>query len=503
MKSLERLLKDETATIAFGEDLALALKKGDCVGLSGDLGAGKSTFARAFLRAMADDDSLEVPSPTFTLVQSYDLRIPVAHFDLYRLADASELDELGFEEALTDGICLVEWPEKAEEGLSAQRITLAFTHEGEGRRVRVTGPDAAFERIARSLAIRAFLSDAGHPDARRRHLSGDASVRAYERIDTGDGAPAKILMDAARHKPGPILQDGKYYQQLAHIAEDVVPFVAISELLRKRGFAAPAIYARDLDKGLLLIEDLGSESLLDAEGRPAPERYAEAARLLGRLHAAPFERDIAIAGGIVHHIPDFDRTAIKIETSLLVDWYLPWKRGRPASDAERNDYFAIWDELIDCLGAAEKNLLLRDFHSPNILWRPERRGLERIGIIDFQDAMIGPTAYDVASLVQDARVTIDGALADGLLSAYIAERKAHGPFDETAFLRDWHLMAAQRNCKLAGIWVRLKERDGKPGYMKHMPRTFAYLQHALTHEVLTPLRDWCIKAGILASESAN
>lgn len=503
MKSLERLLKDEAATIEFGEDLALALKGGECVALSGDLGAGKSTLARAFIRAMADDETLEVPSPTFTLVQSYDLRIPVAHFDLYRLADASELDELGFDEALAHGICLVEWPEKAEEALPANRITLTFSHEDEGRRIHLTAPDAAFERITRSLAIRKFLLDAAYPDVRRRHLSGDASIRAYERIDTGDGAPAKILMDAPRHKPGPILQDGKYYQQLAHIAEDVVPFVAISQLLRKRGFAAPAIYARDLDQGLLLIENLGSEGILDADGRPVAERYIEGARLLARLHAQPAERDIAVAQGVVHHIPAFDRTAIKIETSLLVDWYLPWKRGRPASDDERREYFAVWDGLIGVLASAEKNLLLRDFHSPNILWRQDRTGFDRIGIIDFQDAMIGPTPYDVASLVQDARVTIESDLAQRMMTAYISERRGLGPFDEAAFRRDWHLMAAQRNCKLAGIWVRLKERDGKPGYMKHMPRTFAYLEHALSHQVLTPLREWCIKAGILAPESAN
>ncbi|MDK1477300.1 phosphotransferase, partial [Sinorhizobium sp. 6-117] len=222
--------------------------------------------------------------------------------------------------------------------------------------------------------------------------------------------------------------------------------------------------------------------------------------------ARPFQatrREIAIGDGLTHRIPDFDRTAIKIETSLLVDWYLPWKRGEAASDSERKEYFAIWDQLIDVLASAEKNLLLRDFHSPNILWRPDRKGLDRVGIIDFQDAMIGPTAYDVASLTQDARVTIDPDLADRLIDAYLAERKAAGPFDEATFLRDWHLMSAQRNCKLAGIWVRLMQRDGKPGYMKHMPRTFAYLSRALGHEVLTPLRDWCIKAGILASESAN
>ncbi|ASY64828.1 TsaE protein, required for threonylcarbamoyladenosine t(6)A37 formation in tRNA [Sinorhizobium sojae CCBAU 05684] len=503
MRSVDRLLKDEAATIELAEDLALALKAGDCVGLSGDLGAGKSTFARAFLRAMADDATLEVPSPTFTLVQSYELRIPVAHFDLYRLGDASELDEIGFDEALSVSICLIEWPEKAEGALPADRMTLTFTHEGEGRRVQISAPDeAVFERIMRSLAIRAFLADAGHPHARRRHLSGDASVRAYEHIHA-QNAPTKILMDAPRHRPGPILKDGKYYQQLAHIAEDVVPFVALSELLRRRGCTAPAIYARDLDQGLLLIEDLGSEGIVDAEGRPIAERYLEGVRLLAHLHAQPTAREVAIAEGIVHQIPDFDRTAIKIETSLLIDWYLPWKRGAPASEAERREYFAIWDRLIDILGSAEKNLLLRDFHSPNILWRRDLAGLDRIGLIDFQDAMIGPTAYDVASLVQDARVTIDPDLAARLMAGYKCERKALGLFDETAFLRDWHLMAAQRNCKLAGIWVRLMQRDGKPAYMQHMPRTFSYLQQALGHEVLTPLREWCIKAGILAPESAN
>ncbi len=503
MQPITRFLTDEAATIQLGEDLALALKAGDCLALSGDLGAGKSTLARAFLRAIADDDGLEVPSPTFTLVQSYDLRIPVAHFDLYRLADASELDELGFDEALSLGICLVEWPERADGALPAGRIVLSITHEANGRTVSISGPESVLQRIARTLAIRDFLAQNGFADAQRRHLSGDASVRAYERVDGRDGLPAKILMDAARHKPGPILQDGKYYQQLAHLAEDVIPFVAIDELLRERGFAAPTIYASDLDQGILLIEDLGSEGILDEAGAPIEARYVESARLLARLHAAPTKRDIALAGGVEHHIPDFDRTAMKIETRLLIDWYLPWKRGAPATEQEKQEYAAIWDDLIDLIETAETNLLLRDFHSPNIIWRAGHEGLQRIGVIDFQDAMIGPTAYDVASLVQDARVTIEPALASRMMDAYLADRRAAGAFNEALFLRDWHLMSAQRNCKLVGIWVRLMQRDGKPGYMKHMPRTFAYLEVALQHEALKPLRDWCMKTGLIGPESAN
>ncbi|WP_426231461.1 tRNA (adenosine(37)-N6)-threonylcarbamoyltransferase complex ATPase subunit type 1 TsaE [Pararhizobium sp. DWP3-4] len=495
MQVIELTLQNEAATIELGEDLALALKAGDCLALSGDLGAGKSTLARAFLRALADDEALEVPSPTFTLVQSYDLRIPVSHFDLYRLADVSELDELGFDEALSDGICLVEWPENALAALPKSRLTATFSHLGDGRTVTITGEAGALARIERSLAIRTFLRQREYGHARRRHLSGDASARAYERILVPT-EPVRILMDSARHKPGPILQDGKYYQQLAHLAEDVIPFVAIDRDIREKGFCAPDIYESDLDTGILLIEDLGSDGILDADGQPITERYLESVRVLAHLHAQPVTRNISL-GSVTHHIADFDRTAMKIETSLLLDWYLPWKRGEKASDAERHDYFAVWDQLIDLMASSEKKLLLRDFHSPNIIWRGDCSGFDRIGIIDFQDSMIGPTAYDVASISQDARVTIEPDLRDAMLSLYCAERNVLGAFDETTFRRDWHLMSAQRNCKLAGIWVRLMQRDGKPFYMKHMPRTFSYLEVALQHEALAPLRDWCIKAGIL------
>ena len=492
-------LADEAETIRFGEDLARAVRPGDLIALSGDLGAGKSTFARALIRAVADDEFLEVPSPTFTLVQSYALRIPIAHFDLYRISDAAELDELGLDEALEDGVCLVEWPERAAEALPTVRLTLRFLHEGSGRRVEIEGPDEIGARVGRTLDIRAFLSKAGLATARRRHLTGDASIRAYEHV-YADGQRL-VLMDSPRHTPGPILADGKYYQQIAHIAEDVRPFVAIAAHLGARGLAAPAVYQRDLDHGILLIEDLGQESVLDDEGRPIAERYLESAGVLATLHAQPMQRILPIGDGTDYRIADFDHDAMQIEVSLLTDWYLPWRTGASATDALRAEYRAIWSDLVATLAGAEKNLLLRDFHSPNIIWRPQAAGIDRVGIIDFQDAMIGPTAYDVASLVQDARVDIPKELAGRILDHYLTLREGSGAFDRDAFLEAWHIMAAQRNCKLIGIWVRLMQRDGKPSYMKHMPRTLDNLRTALAHPRLAPLHDWCRKAGILSDES--
>ncbi|MDI7863021.1 tRNA (adenosine(37)-N6)-threonylcarbamoyltransferase complex ATPase subunit type 1 TsaE [Rhizobiaceae bacterium n13] len=493
-------LADEAAMIRFGEDLALAVKPGDCLALSGDLGAGKSTIARALIRAIADDGDLEVPSPTFTLVQTYDLKIPVAHFDLYRISDPSELEELGLDEALSNGIALIEWPQMAEDDLPSDRIRLRIEHEGDGRRVTIAAPEPNAARIRRVIAIRDFLEQRGYGGVRRRYLTGDASVRAYEYFRAPKGERI-ILMDWPRQPEGPPVLDGKPYPKVAHIAEDAYPFVAVSRYLRERGFAAPEVFDADYEAGILLIEDLGSDGILDGDGKPIAERYRQSVACLAALHALPARRDIRVTDDYVHHIPDFDRTAMKMEARLLVDWHLPWKRGAPATDEERQEYLAIWDGLIDQLAGGETNLLLRDYHSPNIIWRGDRTGNDRIGIIDFQDSMIGPTAYDLVSIAQDARVTIARDLFEQLMQDYLALRRLDSTFDEARFKKDWAIMSAQRACKLNGLWVRLMQRDGKPGYMKHMPRTLAYLDVAFEHEALAPLRDWCTRAGIGKSES--
>ena len=480
-----------------GEQLALTLKPGDCIALVGDLGAGKSTLARAFIRAMADDEELEVPSPTFTIVQSYNLRIPVHHLDLYRLSDVSELDELGLDEMLKDGICLIEWPDIAAQDLPRDSLlTLQLEHSGTGRIAQLEGPTRILDRLQRVLDIADFLGRAGHGTAKRRFLTGDASTRAYETILPQDG-PNLILMDWPTPPKGAVIQDGKTYAEIAHIAQTPPAFIAIGNYLSGNGLSAPAIHAADIGKGLLLLEDLGREGVLDEAGNPIAERYLESVACLARLHALKTPGILPVDDSETYSVPGFDRAAMKVEVSLLIDWYLPWKRGSAASQDERDEYFAIWDDLIDQLADSETNLLLRDFHSPNIIWRDGRTGAGKVGIIDFQDAMIGPTAYDVASLVQDARVTIHPDLSDALLERYLVlRRQQDATFDETKFHDTFAIMATQRNCKLAGIWVRLMQRDGKPGYMRHMPRTMEYLKAVLKNDRLSPLRDWLIKADI-------
>ena len=492
-------LAGEAATIRLGEDLAAALKPGDVVALHGDLGAGKSTLARAAIRAMADDTELEVPSPTFTLVQAYDLRVPIAHFDLYRLGDASELDELGFADAMQDSAVLVEWPERAGDHLPQDHVSIRLEQDGDGRQVHLSADGPAAGRLARSLAIRQFLSDAGWGDATRRFLTGDASARAYESVALA--GQTRVLMNAPRMPDGPPIRDGLPYSQLAHLAEDVVPFIAIAKALRDEGFAAPEIFAQDLDAGFLLTEHLGAAVFLDGDGKPVLERYCEAARLLAAMHGCAWPREIAVADGVTHRIPDYDRRAMQVELDLVPSWYIRYATGTAPDEAMRARYIAAWDEVLDGLGDAETSLVLRDYHSPNIVWREDRTGLDRLGIIDFQDAVIGPAAYDLASLAQDARVTIPADWEASILDAYCAARLAQNAFDRERFMAGYAIMAAQRNSKILGIFVRLNERDGKPAYLKHLPRIRAYVARVIGHPALAPVRDFYASIGITPEDA--
>jgi tRNA threonylcarbamoyl adenosine modification protein YjeE len=495
-RNLQRHLADEGRTVRLGEDIAAALKPGDVLALEGDLGAGKTTLARAIIRALAGDPSLEVPSPTFTLVQSYDARIPARHFDLYRLSDPGELLELGFDEAREEGVVLVEWPERAGGLIGNDVIRVRLDEEGEGRSAGIDAPPEALARLERSLAIRDFVENTEWAGGHRAFLLGDASTRAYETV-TAEGEKRVILMNAPQRPDGPPVRGGKPYSRIAHLAENVKPFVAIDNALRGKGIAAPEIFAQDIRQGILLIEDLGSEGVIDAAGRPIAERYLAAAELLARLHAADWPHECEIAPGSRYRIPDYDRGAMTIEVELYVDWYLPEMAGAP--DGHVRERFARqWNAVFDRLEKAEKSLVLRDFHSPNLIWRGDREGHDRLGIIDFQDALIGPSAYDVASLAMDARVTVEPALERAILDAYCRARTAAGAFDRAAFEEAYAIMAAQRNSKILGIFVRLNRRDGKPQYMRHLPRIRDYMARALRHEALAPVREFYVGIDALA-----
>jgi tRNA threonylcarbamoyl adenosine modification protein YjeE len=487
-------LADEQATRQLVADIAGLIEPGDLITLSGDLGAGKSTFARAFIRHVAGDESIEVPSPTFTLMQAYELpRFSLVHADLYRLSGPAELAELGFEDIAERTVVLLEWPDRAAGFLPPDRLDVALTlspQQGPSfRNARITGYGAFAGRAERIAAIRKFLDRNGYGKADRRRIQGDASTRSYERL-TMKGRSV-ILMNSPKRADGPPVRDGKPYSAIAHLAESVTPFVAVAKALRQRGFSAPEILSADRDAGLLAIEDLGDEMVV-AGDPPAPieARYETAVDVLVALHALALPEVLPVGPGLDYALPRYDMAALLIEAELLLDWYLP-RIGAGIADSKRDVYRALWREALGPALEGKPTWVLRDFHSPNLLWLPKRQGIARVGLLDFQDAMLGPAAYDLASLLQDARVDVPETMEIALLSGYTRKRRAaDGNFDAPQFARAYATLAAQRASKILGIFARLDARDGKPQYLRHMPRVWAYLKRALAHPELAPLNAW-------------
>lgn len=485
---------DEAELAGLVETMAATLRAGDVVCLSGGLGAGKTTFARALVRALVGDPEAEVPSPTFTLLQTYDAPgFPVTHADFYRLAGEDDLAEMGWDEAVEGALVLAEWPERIADRLPADRFEITFglvpALGPTARTIAIAAHGTAAPRLRRARAVEALLERAGFAGARRRFMTGDASTRLYERLAAPDGRRG-VLMISPPRTDAIVVRFGKPYHHVARLAGDIGPFLAIDGALAARGVSAPQVLAADPARGLAVLEDLGSEPVA-RDGAPLPERYEAATALLAWLHDQPLPDAVPGPGGAPHEIPPYDLDALLIEAELVLDWYAPEiaKITLPAS--ARANFISICSRLFAEVLAGPKTWCLRDYHSPNLIWQPDRQDLARVGLIDFQDTVLGHPAYDLASLLQDARVTVPDALELKLLGAYAQHRRAnHALFDMVSFAEAYAILGVQRNTKILGAFARLNKRDRKPQYLAHLPRIEAYLAKGLAHPALSEMRFW-------------
>ena len=187
---------------------------------------------------------------------------------------------------------------------------------------------------------------------------------------------------------------------------------------------------------------------------------------------------------------DYDALALEAEALLLIEWYWPLKKGAPAAENLCTEYVALWRETLTGLSAPH-TFVLRDFHAENLLWLPAREGVKRVGVIDFQDALYGAAAYDLVSLLEDARRDVDPALAESMIAYYL---RFGGPqLDAEGFRRDYAILAAQRNAKILGIFARLAKRDNKPRYLDLLPRVEGHFRRDLARPALAPLRAFFAK----------
>ncbi len=488
-------LPDEAASEALATGLAMLLQPGDLILLEGDLGSGKTTIARAILRAVAGDPALDVPSPTFTLVQAYDLPgLSVAHMDLYRIEDVSEVEELGMDEALDAGAVIVEWPQRAPGALPEGGLHLELSETATGRRARITAKDAGWhDRLQRLAAIDDLLNRAGWAGAVRARMSGDASSRRYERLRNGPGGASALLMDMPARADGPPVRDGKPYSRIANLAEDIRAVEAINAGLRAHGLSAPEVLAIDRAAGLALVEDFGScsfNSLIRA-GEDITAPVHAAVSLLAGMADQPWPATVSLANGDQYAVPAYDRDALMIEAELCLDWYWPYLTGTAPPSGARQDFVQAWDAVLPLARPHKPVWVLRDFHVDNLFWLPQRIGAARVGLIDTQDCVVGHPAYDLASLLLDVRVRLDDTLVAEGLAAYRRQRAAQDEaFDAAAFDQAYAVLGAQRATKILGIFARLAKRDGKPSYLGFLPRTSEVLDHCLAHPVMADVKHW-------------
>ncbi len=304
-----------------------------------------------------------------------------------------------------------------------------------------------------------FLAAAGWAGADIRPLAGDASFRRYFRVH--DRGRQAVLMDAPP------------------LHEDVGPFLAIANHLASGDFSAPRLMAADRDNGFLLIEDFGDRRMADVlktEPELEDRVYAQAIELLAELHRTPLPQGLR----------PYDRAELTREVLLFPQYYL--KAAGVSVDTE--SYLACWDQVwADVLAetAVSPVLVLRDYHAENLMLLADRTGFRALGLLDFQDALAGHPAYDVVSLLQDARRDVSPRLERRMIDHFVT---LSGLTDATRFRAAYEVLGAQRNTKILGIFVRLRDRDGKSGYVERLPRVWGYLERNLAHPALAPVREW-------------
>ncbi len=350
----------------------------------------------------------------------------------------------------------------------------------------------------READIQNFLKAAKWDAATRSAVPGDASSRRYERL-TLNGKKA-VLMDAPKgvetpsEPEGASVKDRKAlgYNAVARIAgNNPEAFAVISSELSKRGFSAPRIIAADLDKGFMLLEDLGDglyARVIEIDPSLERELYEAAIDTLAAIYRSSFPSQSEF-GGKSWRIREYDSAALLAEADLFLDWYAK-DLGGDISSAARAEWNAIWTALFETLDAHAPGLALRDFHAENVFWLPERQATERVGLIDFQDGLFAHPAYDLVSLIEDARRDVSPDLAGPLTKRFC---KKAGLKYGSKFKTAYAVMGAQRNAKILGIFIRLAERDKKPQYRDLIPRVAAHFQKNLEDPKCADLKAWVAK----------
>ncbi len=314
--------------------------------------------------------------------------------------------------------------------------------------------------IRRREQLENFLNKTEFAGAEMQPLAGDASARRYVRARLG--VKQAMVMDTPAE------------------GENFPAFVQVAEYLYNSDYSAPQILARDMQQGFLLLEDFGDDSftkILKSNIGEEELLYSAAIDLLSEWQSLNV-KNMAL--------PFYDEELYLREVSLFPDWFLPQVMGSEKASELRTEYMEIWREILRSFPLAKNTFVHRDFHADNLMWLSGRDSAKRIGLLDFQDAVIGDPAYDMVSLLEDARRDVPQGLVDLMIEKYLNQTGQ----DWKSFISAYNILGAQRNSKIIGIFVRLAVRDGKDSYLKLLPRVWRHLERDIKHPLLNKLNSW-------------
>ncbi len=353
--------------------------------------------------------------------------------------------------------------------------------------------------IGRDEARELFLRMHGLADAGREALAGDASTRAYLRLHRPGGGAPLILMDAppaAESAPAPADATAAErmalgYNAVARLAGGRVDAcAAVAAFLRARGLSAPEVVALDAGQGFAVLEDLGSDLFRDRldAGADPDDVYGQAVDLLVQLHDEPPPAALPIPGGGAWTLPVYDALALQIGLDLWLQWWPPLVGMAAPPTEARARWSALWAPVLACGEAGASVFTHRDYHAENLLWLPRRAGAARVGLLDFQDAVCGHPAWDLVSLLQDARREVPEEVEAAMLARYLAARPS---VDAEAFRADYAALGALNALRILGpIFARQITAFGREKYRAFLPRVWRALERNLAHPGLAELKFW-------------
>ena len=462
------------------KELVPLLNEGGVMTLNGQIGAGKTTLAKLIIQELTQTPLEDIVSPTFNLYHTYNRdNLEIAHYDFYRIESEIELLEIDLNESLTDKICIIEWADKFRDLLPKDRIEIFITCKKNERVYRINPLGKFREVVSNRAKIENYLGGLDINFTELQRLPGDASKRNYYRVMSPDNT--MILMDATQESN---------IKSKTGLSNGIDDFIKIQKYLDSIDVRVPKLIVRNRIDNILLEEDLGEYSYADMLTKENYQKlYNPAIKTLIHISNINHPKNISTDSN-PHYLKEFDLDIYLNEAEIFIDYYWPFIHGKQCNADKKQEFTHVMGEVYSNL-TDDKTLMLRDFHSPNLLFLENEDGFRKCAVIDFQDALFGHPLYDLVSLTNDARTTIDEHQEKYLIDLYKKDFPFNNfQFDSLSFIEQYHILGVQRSIKILGIFARLAILETNQNYLVHMPRVICYIKRIMQSGSIQTLACW-------------